>query len=389
MGSAQLSPGGQSGEHGDQHFIFSSFTKEEDQKESGSLQYELTKVQKICQELEDKNQVLKAELKTKEAKLNSIQDHLEKTTKQLENASVTVKRLETDRDRNVCPPTPGGSTSAQQARRSSVTPLKRKSIKIGTSADIDPLERIAELEKKLSEREQETKDLEVKLFEASFTSSSSTFDEEAPLPGRQRTASRSLFDEEPLPTRKNNMHEDNGFMDTKTDNNRTNNIASRHKGSSISFGYNTTPPDQRKTNKMSNTSDVFKTPSAKNNDHSTKVQHQGQNKMINSRMDTSKNDDIVPKATNYPKMTGDQSNNDSQVQEYKKQLDEAKLTLNQLESSLKSKESEISGLRIDLGTSQSQLEQHKNEMKKRNAEQSKNDNNIAKIQIELEKQTNK
>merc|ERR1712106_965580 len=203
---------------------------EEDQKESGSLQYELTKVQKTCQELEDKNLSLKAELKTKETKLNSIQDHLEKTNKQLENATGMVKRLETDRERNACPPTPGGNNVSQTPRRSSVTPLKRESIKIGTSADIDPMERIAELEKKLSEREQESKDLEVKLFEASFTSTSSTFDEDAPLPGRQKTASRSLFDEEPLPTRKNNTHEDNGFMDTKTDNNRTNNIASRHKG---------------------------------------------------------------------------------------------------------------------------------------------------------------
>ena len=140
---------------------------------------------------------------------------------------------------------------------------------------------------------------------------------------------------------------------------------------------------------MSNTNDPFKTPSAKNNDHSAKVQHQGQNKMINSRVDISNNDDIVPKATNYPKMGGDLSSNASQINEYKKELDEAKQTLNQLEVSLKSKESEISGLRIDLGSAQSQLEQQKNEMKKRNAEQNKNDSNITKIQIELEKQTNK
>jgi len=74
---------------------------EEDQKESGSLQYDLTKVQKTCQELEDKNQALRAELKTKDAKFNTIQDHLEKTSKQLENASNTVKRLETDREKPV------------------------------------------------------------------------------------------------------------------------------------------------------------------------------------------------------------------------------------------------------------------------------------------------
>ena len=161
-------------------------------------------------------------------------------------------------------------------------------------------------------------------------------------------------------------------------------------GSSISFGYNTTPPDQRKVTKVSSTSDVFKTPSAKNSDYSAKVQQQqGQNRMINSRMDTSRNDEFVPKSTNQLKTTSDPSNNGTQIQEYKKQLDDAKTTLNQLESSLKSKESEISGLRIDLGTAQSQLEQLKNDIKKRDVEQSKNDSNITKIQIELEKQTNK
>merc|ERR1711936_759059 len=229
------------------------------------------------------------------------------------------------------------------------------------------------LEKKLVEREQETKDLEVKLFEASFTSTSRTFDEETPIPGRQRTASRSLFDEEPLPTRKNSVFEDNGFMDTKTENSRTNNIASRHKGSSISFGYNTTPPDQRKVSKVSNTSDVFKTPSAKNSEYAARAQHQGQSSMINSRIDQSRNDDVGQKTKNNPTNIGDLLNNDSKIQEYKKQLDEAKHTLCQLESSLKSKEKEISGLRIDLASTQSQLEQFRNDVKKRDQEQSKHD----------------
>jgi len=363
---------------------------EEDQKESGSLQYDLTKVQKTCQELEDKNQALRAELKTKDAKFNTIQDHLEKTSKQLENASNTVKRLETDREKTVCPPTPGSSSVSQTPRRSSVTPLKRESIRIGTSADIDPMERIAELEKKLSEREQESKDLEVKLFEASFTDTSKAFEEEAPLLGRHKTTSRTLFDEEPLPARKTNMYEDNGFMDGQADNNiSTHNIASRHKGSSISFGYNTTPPDQRKMNKISSTSDVFKTPSAKNNDYATKAQHQGQNRKINSRIDQSRNDDFGQKPNNNPKNTGDPSHDDSHIQEYKKQLDAAKHTLSQLESSMKSKENEVSTLRIDLATAQSQLEKLRIDLKKRDTELNKNDSNINKIQIELEKQTNK
>ena len=80
--------------------------------------------------------------------------------------------------------------------------------------------RIAELENRLAEKEKETKDLEVKLFEASFVKSSTrsgsfgSFDEEAPLPAKPKTASRSLFDEEPLPTSRIPV---------------PNNIANRHK----------------------------------------------------------------------------------------------------------------------------------------------------------------
>ena len=189
--------------------------------------------------MEDKNQALRTELKTKDTKLVALQDHLEKTTKQLENASFTVKKLEDDKDRISCPPTPGGVSMPQSSKRGSVTPLKRESIRIGTSEDIDPLERVAELERKLAEREKENKDLEVKLFESSFTSVNATFDEDAPLPGKQKTGPRNLFDEQPLPTKKKGMFEDNSFMDTKTDCNRTNNIASRHKVRNVSpFGQN-------------------------------------------------------------------------------------------------------------------------------------------------------
>ena len=92
-------------------------------------------------------------------------------------------------------------------RRVSVTPHKREresSLTIGTSADIDPYERIAVLEAKLAEKDQETKDLEVKLFESSFLPSASKsgkiFDEDAPLPSAKKNPARTLFDEEPLPT---------------------------------------------------------------------------------------------------------------------------------------------------------------------------------------------
>ena len=91
-------------------------------------------------------------------------------------------------------------------RRASVTPHKREresSITIGTSQDINPFERIAVLEAKLAEKDQETKDLEVKLFESSFLqsttkSSNNFFDEDAPLPSAKKNTARSLFDEEPV-----------------------------------------------------------------------------------------------------------------------------------------------------------------------------------------------
>ena len=63
-------------------------------------------------------------------------------------------------------------------------------------------QRIVDLERRLSEKEQEAKDLEVKLFEASFTSGTrrTSFDEDAPIVTKKKNSSRSLFEDEPLPT---------------------------------------------------------------------------------------------------------------------------------------------------------------------------------------------
>ena len=90
--------------------------------------------------------------------------------------------------------------------QSLLTRERESSITIGTSQDINPYERIAVLEAKLAEKDQETKDLEVKLFESSFLqsstkSSNNLFDEDAPLPSAKKNTARSLFDEEPLPAR--------------------------------------------------------------------------------------------------------------------------------------------------------------------------------------------
>ena len=79
-----------------------------------------------------------------------------------------------------------------------------------------------DLERRLSEKEQEAKDLEVKLFEASFTSGTrrTSFDEDAPIVTKKKNSSRSLFDDEPLPTaRKQESRPDLSSQ----------NIANRHK----------------------------------------------------------------------------------------------------------------------------------------------------------------
>ena len=140
---------------------------------------------------------MRSELKTKEHKLTSLQDQLGKANNQLETANQSVKRLENSQH-----------VSQTPTRRASVTPHKRErdsSITIGTSADINLYEKIAMLEAKLADKDQETKDLEVKLFEASFLQSASktstnTFDEDAPLPSAKKKPARNLFDDEPLPT---------------------------------------------------------------------------------------------------------------------------------------------------------------------------------------------
>ena len=129
--------------------------------------------------------------------MTSLQDQLGKANNQLEAANQSVKRLENNQHVGQTP-----------TRRASVTPHKRErdsSITIGTSADINPYEKIALLEARLADKEQETKDLEVKLFESSFLQSATksgfnAFDEEAPLPSAKKKSARNLFDDEPLPT---------------------------------------------------------------------------------------------------------------------------------------------------------------------------------------------
>ena len=157
--------------------------------------------------------------------------------------------------------------------------------------------RIAELEKQLAEREEETKDLEVKLFESAL--------------GRPKLPS---FDDEPLPAQKSNrtlFNEDTATpcqpMATPSRGEETSRraIAERYKGSSIAFDYAPSPPDQR------------------------------------TRVDSFKTPQIQRRAT-VPAFC---------------QQDDNVADAKRLEDVIKQREEDISGLRLELASAQSEVEQ--------------------------------
>ena len=156
--------------------------------------------------------------------------------------------------------------------------------------------RIAELEKQLTEREQETKDLEVKLFESSLGRSKlPSFDDE-PLPAHK--ANRTLFKEDTTscpPMATPNRDEDTSRRA----------IADRYKGSSIAFDYAPSPPEQRKR------VDSFKTPQ-------------------------------IQRRSTVPAFG---------------QQDEDQCDAKRLEEVIKQREGDINGLRLELASAQSEMEQ--------------------------------
>ena len=178
--------------------------------------------------------------------------------------------------------------------------------------------RIAELEKQLIEREQETKDLEVKLFESSM--------------GRSKIPS---FDDEPLPAQKINrtlFNEDAASCPPMATPNRGEDtsrraIADRYKGSSIAFDYAPSPPDQRKR------VDSFKTPQ-------------------------------IQRRSTVPAFG---------------QQDEDQCDTKRLEEVIKQRETDISGLRLELASAQSEVEQLRKGGKEGGGSQ-------AKLAVELEKE---
>ena len=252
-------------------------------------------------------------------------------------------------------------------------------------------QKIADLERRLSEKEQEAKDLEVKLFEASFTSGTrkTSFDEDAPIVAKKKTSSRNLFDDEPLPT----ARKQESRCDLSSQN-----IANRHKvvlsfrlslelkvfillqGSSISFSYNNTPPDQRKPGKYPS-NDVFKTPS---HSHTELIQAGIKTPISTGNSDQRTLDAPTPKTAD-----NDGPHDASVLLEYKKKAESASATLNRLEMSINEKESEICKLRVDLATSKSSIELLQGDLKKREVDLTRKEEQINKMEIEVESKSSK
>ena len=153
-------------------------------------------------------------------------------------------------------------------------------------------------------------------------------------------------------------------------------------GSSISFSYNNTPPEQRRVGRYPS-NDVFKTPSQAHHEHMQQPAL-GLKTPINTAFDQSRIDVSQPKTT-----TNDGSLNESQLHDYKKQVDCAKETVAKLEMSLKSKDAEINKMRVDLASTQSQLEQSQVELKKKTEEVVKKSNEIGKIQVDIDNHKSK
>ena len=185
--------------------------------------------------------------------------------------------------------------------------------------------RIADLEKQLAEREQETKDLEVKLFESSLGRKGPSFDDE-PLP-TQKT-NRALFNEDAVlstpscpPMATPSRGEDTSRKA----------IADRYKGSSIAFDYAPSPPDLRKR------ADSFKTP---------QIQRRA----------------TMPVFAQQDEDTGDTK---------------------RLEEVIKQRENDLSNLRLELASAQSEVEQLR---KGDTGSSARQGGEHAKLAVELEKE---
>ena len=186
--------------------------------------------------------------------------------------------------------------------------------------------RIADLEKQLAEREQETKDLEVKLFESSL--------------GRSKGPS---FDDEPLPTQKTNraLFNEDAVLSTPScppmatpsrgEDTSRKAIADRYKGSSIAFDYAPSPPDLRKR------ADSFKTP---------QIQRRA----------------TMPVFAQQDEDTGDTK---------------------RLEEVIKQRENDLSNLRLELASAQSEVEQLR---KGDTGSSARQGGEHAKLAVELEKE---
>ena len=210
------------------------------------------------------------------------------------------------------------------------------------------------------------------------------FSDSPPLPAcqqQQQSAARQLFEEEaPLPGRRED-------------------IASRHKGSSISFGWGGSPPDQRRKAAAG-----FKTPGAKPSEQQTV--HSSARKPSAGLLVGLATYIIYlecsPKGLTKLSLTklfcvSDQYNllispylpdDAGRGGEAEQEIAETRAGLARLERVLQGKEGELSTARLDLAAAESELEQLRGESRKQEESAGRQLNNTARLQADLDTQTN-
>ena len=131
-------------------------------------------------------------------------------------------------------------------------------------------------------------------------------------------------------------------------------------GSSISFGYASTPPDQKKTGKLSTNITT------------------GQAEAVSR-----------PTGQTLQERELRRSSGSDVDQETKTLLESERKRVSMLETTLVTKETELGKVRLDLASSQSLLEQTQKDLKVSATECSRRESELAKVQLELQTNTNK
>jgi len=316
--------------------------KGDDPRENGGILIELGRAEKKCQELEEKCQ--------------DIQEKLENKSKELEVATAKIKQFE------------GGSpvTSFDNA------PLPTQANK--SSFDDAPLP---------------------------SRSNKSSFDD-APLPTQ---TNKSSFDDAPLPAKKssiplpahaNKFNPFGGCSSAPELNKATrgiNQIANKHKGSSIAFDYSSPPPPPDNRRNM---------PGARGRPmpggFSTPAEQTAFNPSLNTPKPTPhapvEQTPVIPHSSTLNR-SGDVNQganlqmDNSKIEECKKQLQESTLRVSNLESCILRKDQEVAKLRLEFGAAKSDVETLEAELRSQGSDIVKKEESLERLKAELDKQGNK